>query len=485
MPMLSVQDALGDRLVALEKLPFTMGRRATNELRLGSPEVSGEHAEIVLDGVTYRLRDKQSRFGTFVNGEAVTDRELRSGDRIRLGLRGGANLVFRAVEGARLRIQLGSGESLQHDLVSRQTSIGRSLASDVVIPDASISRRHAVILRTEEGYFIEDASSRNGVAVNGERILSAFPLKAGDQILVGSCRVIFELRDDVNVPKAPDTGTATLTPGSLRRLRIGETAAGLVPPAQPQRGAVPPAADISRQLVAARSIQKLLLPQTSPRVPGYRIFGDSQPCYAVGGDFYDFFALPNGRVGFVLGDVSGKGLGAALLAHFTQATIRTALRYESRLDRVLPGLNEDICERSLENQFVTLCVCVLDPASGGLEYVNAGHCPPLIVRQGGETRFLDDSSPILGVSAAFTYDVQRIHLEPESAVVLYSDGFTECAQCEEPDFGAQRFAHFFARRATLCPEVIARELEDYLAQFGNGACQTDDMTLVLVQREPA
>ena len=94
MPMLSVQDALGDRLVALEKLPFTMGRRATNELRLGSPEVSGEHAEIVLDGVTYRLRDKHSRFGTFVNGEAVTDRELRSGDRIRLGLRGGANLVF-------------------------------------------------------------------------------------------------------------------------------------------------------------------------------------------------------------------------------------------------------------------------------------------------------------------------------------------------------------------------------------------------------
>ena len=114
-----------------------------------------------------------------------------------------------------------------------------------------------------------------------------------------------------------------------------------------------------------------------------------------------------------------------------------------------------------------------------------GHCPPLIVRRGGETRFLDDSSPILGVSPAFTYDVHRVHLEAESAVVLYSDGFTECANCEEPDFGTQRFAHFFARRATLCPEVIARELEDYLAQFGVGACQTDDMTLVLVQREPA
>jgi pSer/pThr/pTyr-binding forkhead associated (FHA) protein len=482
MPMLSVQDALGERLVALEKLPFTMGRRANNELRLGSPEVSGEHAEIVQDGGSYRLRDKQSRFGTFVNGEAVTDRELRSGDRIRLGLRGGANLVFRAVEGARLRIQLGSGEALQHDLVGRQTSVGRSLASDVVIPDASISRQHAVIFRTEEGYFIEDASSRNGVAVNGERILSTFPLRAGDQLLFGTCRATFDLREDVNAPATTDTGTATLTPTSWRRL-IGATALGasLAPPADTRRNALP--TDISRQLDAARSIQKLLLPHASPPVAGYRIFGDSQPCYAVGGDFYDFFALEGGRVGFVLGDVSGKGLGAALLAHFTQASIRTALRYESRLDRVLPRLNEDICERSLENQFVTLCVCVLDTASGNLEYVNAGHCPPLIVRTGGETCFLEDSSPILGVSTTFTYDVQRVRLEPESAVVLYSDGFTECSTCESLEFGAQRFAHFFAKRATLCPEVIARELEDYLAQFGVGACQTDDMTLVLVQRE--
>ena len=483
MPMLSVQDTLGERLVPLQRLPFTIGRRATNALRLGSPEVSGEHAEIVLDGASYRLRDKHSRFGTFVNGEAVTERELRSGDRIRLGLRGGANLVFRAVDGARLRVHLGSGESLQHDLVGHQTTIGRSLASDVVIPDASISRHHAVILRTDDGYVIEDASSRNGVTVNGERILSAFPLSAGDQILFGTCRATFDLREDANLPGGSDTGTATLTPGSLRRLRFGETAASFGLPVEPSRSAVP--ADISRQLDAARSIQKLLLPQTSPPLAGYRFFGDSQPCYAVGGDFYDFFALPNGRIGFVLGDVSGKGLGAALLAHFTQATIRTALRYESRLDRVLPGLNEDICERSLLNQFVTLCVCVLDPATGDLEYVNAGHCPPLIVQPGGRTRFLKDSSPILGVSPSFTYNVQGVHLEPASAVVLYSDGFTECSNCESLEFGAERFARFFAERATSCPEVIARELEDYLAQFGVGACQTDDMTLVLVQREAA
>jgi sigma-B regulation protein RsbU (phosphoserine phosphatase) len=251
------------------------------------------------------------------------------------------------------------------------------------------------------------------------------------------------------------------------------------PSVKSTRNGVP--ADIYRQLDVARSIQKLLLPQNSPLLAGYRIFGDSQPCYAVGGDFYDFFALPGGRIGFVLGDVSGKGVGAALLAHFTQATIRTALKY-SRLDRVMPGINGDICERSLENQFVTLCVCVLDPASGDLEYVNAGHCPPLLVGPEGATCFLNDSSPVLGVSEKFTYEVQRVHLEPQSALVLYSDGYTECSTCESLEFGAERLAHFFARRATSAPEQIARELEDYLAQFGAGACQTDDMTLVLVQR---
>jgi sigma-B regulation protein RsbU (phosphoserine phosphatase) len=80
------------------------------------------------------------------------------------------------------------------------------------------------------------------------------------------------------------------------------------------------------------------------------------------------------------------------------------------------------------------------------------------------------------------YEVQRVHIEPQSAIVLYSDGYTECSTCESLEFGAERFARFFAERATSAPERIARELEDYLAQFGAGACQTDDMTLVLVQR---
>jgi stage II sporulation SpoE-like protein/FHA domain-containing protein len=397
----------------------------------------------------------------------------------------------RVAKNPRLRVQLKTGELLQHDLVARRTTIGRSLASDVVIPDSSISRQHAVIVRQGRIYVIEDASSRNGVIVNGTRIGGAVPLSARDEIVLGACRITFDWLDDLDRDDE-DTGSTTQTGAFTLPARFtpsprdgfGGTApskAASEPSGHAGRGTVPP--EIVRQLNVARSIQKLLLPNTSPPIAGYRIFGDSQPCYAVGGDFFDFFPLPNARVGIVLGDVSGKGLGAALLAHFTQATIRTALKYESRLERVLPGVNEDICERSLENQFVTLCVCVLDPASGDLHYVNAGHCPPLLVSRGGETQFLDDSSPVLGVSKHFTFDVQHVNLDYGSAIVLYSDGFTECSNSHSTEFGGDRLAQFFAPRAASPPEQIVRELEVHLERFGIGNCQADDMTLVLLQRD--
>jgi len=479
-PLLAVSDVLGERVVVLDRLPCTIGRRATNTLRLGGPEVSGEHAEIVLEDGTYLLRDKRSRFGTFVNGDAVTACGLEPGDRIRLGCGGGADIVFQTTAVARLQIHLSSGETLHAPLIGRRITIGRSLASDVVIPDASVSRHHAVIVRENGKYIIEDSSSLHGVVVNGKRIQGAVPLSVGSVLQFGTCRAILFLDDAVR----PGTRPSPTAPGD-DELSTGIRVGNVLPSLTETVGFARPAAlptEIYRQLDAARSIQKLLLPQTSPPVVGYRIFGDSQPCYAVGGDFYDFLELDNGRVGLVLGDVSGKGLGAALLAHFTQAIFRTALRYESRLDRVLPRVNEDICDRSLVHQFVTLCVCVLDPASGDLQYVNAGHCPPLIVRQGGATQFLTASSPVLGVSRAFGYDVHCCHLEPDSALVLYSDGFTECTNRDADEFGADRFARFFASRATAPPERILRELEAHLAQFGMANHQIDDMTLLLVQR---
>src|SRR5215471_11561732 len=107
-PRLEVQDVLGERVVPIDKTPFTIGRRETNGLRLGGSEVSREHAEILLEDGRYIIRDRQSRYGTYVNGEAVTERELHSGDKVRLGRGGGADLVFLAADDNRLLISRSS-----------------------------------------------------------------------------------------------------------------------------------------------------------------------------------------------------------------------------------------------------------------------------------------------------------------------------------------------------------------------------------------
>src|SRR5207249_1858267 len=107
-PRLEVQDVLGERVVAIDKLPFTIGRRETNGLRLGGSEVSREHAEISLEAGRYVIRDRQSRYGTFVNGEPVTECELKSGDRVRLGRGGGADLVFLTADDSRLLVSRSS-----------------------------------------------------------------------------------------------------------------------------------------------------------------------------------------------------------------------------------------------------------------------------------------------------------------------------------------------------------------------------------------
>jgi sigma-B regulation protein RsbU (phosphoserine phosphatase) len=359
----------------------------------------------------------------------------------------------------------------------------------VVLPDGSVSRHHAVIRRHGETFFIEDVSAR-GVTVNGVRTAGATPFAYGDAIRFGGCVATVLAEPELLSGAAEDTGSHRI--GSLP---IESIAAGLEDPvglslghetlrrSRPNAFARLETADLQRQLTTARAIQKTLLPSGHAVFPGYRFFGESQPCYAVGGDFFDFIDLEGGRTGLVLGDVSGKGLGAALLAHFTQAAIRTAMRYERDVARVVAGVNRELYERSLPNQFVTACVGVFDPTSGRLQDVNAGHCPPLYVKRGSEPRFLTDGSMTLGILSDSPYRTNAIELEPGSAIVLYTDGFTECTNGDDIEFGPERLATFFGPRAASLPESILEDLEVHLEQFGVRGMQTDDMTILLLQRE--
>lgn len=232
---------------------------------------------------------------------------------------------------------------------------------------------------------------------------------------------------------------------------------------------------MSREAHEARVIQQALLPKSSPYVPGFAISGLSIPAGAVGGDWYDFIPLSDGKWGLVLADVSGKGTAAALLMSATRGMLRSLAEAGCGPGEVLVRLNDLMVQDFPSGKFVTMVYAVLDPASRKLIFANAGHLRPLLVTNNG-ARFLDtDRGMPLGLAAGGFSEVE-IDLSPDSRVVFYSDGITEAAEASEEEYGPARLEnHVVGTNAS--PESI---LED-VRSFVNGAGLQDDATVIFIK----
>jgi sigma-B regulation protein RsbU (phosphoserine phosphatase) len=232
---------------------------------------------------------------------------------------------------------------------------------------------------------------------------------------------------------------------------------------------------MSREAHEARVIQQALLPKSSPYVPGFAISGLSIPAGAVGGDWYDFIPLSDGKWGLVLADVSGKGTAAALLMSATRGMLRSLAEAGCGPGEVLVRLNDLMVQDFPSGKFVTMVYAVLDPASRKLIFANAGHLRPLLVTNNG-ARFLDtDRGMPLGLAAGGFSEVE-IDLSPDSRLVFYSDGITEAAEASEEEYGPARLEnHVVGTNAS--PESI---LED-VRSFVNGAGLQDDATVIFIK----
>jgi len=232
---------------------------------------------------------------------------------------------------------------------------------------------------------------------------------------------------------------------------------------------------MSREAHEARVIQQALLPKSSPYVPGFAISGLSIPAGAVGGDWYDFIPLSDGKWGLVLADVSGKGTAAALLMSATRGMLRSLAEAGCGPGEVLARLNDLMVQDFPSGKFVTMVYAVLDPASRKLTFANAGHLRPLLVTNNG-ARFLDtDRGMPLGLAAGGFSEVE-IDLSPGSRLVFYSDGITEAAEASEEEYGPARLErHVVSSNAS--PESI---LED-VRSFVNGAGLQDDATVIFIK----
>ena len=233
---------------------------------------------------------------------------------------------------------------------------------------------------------------------------------------------------------------------------------------------------LSKEAQEARAIQQALLPKSSPFIPGFAVSGVSVPAGAIGGDWFDFIDLGQGRWGLVLADVSGKGTAAALLMSATRAVLRSLAENSCTPAEVLTKLNRLLVEDFPSGRFDTMVYAVLDSQNNTFTYANAGHLPPLLVDASG-ARFLEtDMGLPLGIRHG-TYSEKTVALDGKFLVALYSDGITEAANPHEEEYGARRLVEFVQRGET-CPE----HLIDDVRAFANGAGLRDDATVIMLRR---
>jgi sigma-B regulation protein RsbU (phosphoserine phosphatase) len=238
-----------------------------------------------------------------------------------------------------------------------------------------------------------------------------------------------------------------------------------------------------RELALASEIQQRFQPTAPPQVDGYELQGISFPCYEIGGDYYDFIEREDGRLVIALGDVSGKGTAAALLMSSLHAAVHAQAGSHDSLVATISAVNKYLAENIPANRFVTLFYAELDPDSGALSFLNAGHNPPLIVHAAGTVEQLASGGLPLGIKPDADYREGRTQLQPGDVLVIYSDGVTEAVSPSGEEFGATRLYEVVSRNIESSAAGIRDRIESSLTKFAQGTSAADDITLVIVKRQ--
>lgn len=239
-------------------------------------------------------------------------------------------------------------------------------------------------------------------------------------------------------------------------------------------------ARIDQELRVAQLIQQQFLPQEAPAPEGWSVVPHYRPAREVGGDFYDFIPLSDGRIGFVVGDVTDKGVPAAMVMATTHSILRTDAPRLVDPGAVLSRANELLCAEMPPNMFVTCLYAVLEPSTGRLRFANAGHNLPCIRTSDGVVEPRATGMP-LGLMPGITYEEQEVTVEPGSSVLLYSDGIVEAHDPDRELYGFPRIRALVGR-SSIGDDVVRAVLDDLEDFTGPDWDQEDDITLVSISR---
>jgi serine phosphatase RsbU (regulator of sigma subunit) len=544
LPHITVRDAFGNqREIELTRTPFTMGRQGDNDLVLLDTRISRRHARIIKDSEGYLLEDAGSRHGTFVNGERVAaSRRLKPGDQISLGVIDSYALAFgldepvlpgllekfgKATEQssapqlhhlglllqmAQMMMRAPALEEVLTALVDSAVQLTNSERGLLFLKeDGELQLRLArgkggIYLSPETGDFsrtvvkrvaasgleevlLEDESSgrtatETGIIRTGTRGIVAVPLQkfhmadaSGETFIGKAPELLGLLYLDTRSQAAAVTG---LDRQVLQTLAVeGSTVienARLFRVARNQER-------IQHEMFLARNIQQGLLPRELPQGDYFQVFSVTTPTEAVGGDYYDVVDLADGRFGFALADVSGKGLPAALMAASLQGAFGAVAAGAPPLGDIFRRVNDYLCDRTPQEMFATVLYGVLD-RQGVFEFVNAGHIPPLIIRAQGGVDRVDSSNFPVGLFPHVEFTVDRAQVHPGDLIVTTSDGVTEARDALGGLFGDARLLSLLQTCPSQTPDEVARRILASIREYVGAAPQSDDITVTIVRFGP-
>ncbi len=242
---------------------------------------------------------------------------------------------------------------------------------------------------------------------------------------------------------------------------------------------------MEREIELAASIQKTILPETLPDVPGLLVAGGNRPTKQVGGDYYDVYPLADGRTALCVADVSGKGVPAALLVSTVHACLHLLVpNHASDLPALVARVNRHLVGFSSTRKFATLFIAVYDPAAGTLTYVNAGHNPGLWISPEGVTLLPSGGVPV-GMMPGVTHTQATIQMASGDTLLLYSDGITEALNGADEEFGMERLTALAVEGRAQPPAELSRRIFGAVSDFTTGVAQYDDQTVLIARVVPA
>jgi len=243
---------------------------------------------------------------------------------------------------------------------------------------------------------------------------------------------------------------------------------------------------IKGDLAVAGEIQQAILPRIFPPFPDVEdkidIYASMSPAKDVGGDFYDFFRIDDDRVGFVIADVSGKGVPAALFMAVSRTLFRAMGSLGEPTGDCVTKVNNMLCKESLDSMFVTVFYGIYNTQTGEIDYTNAGHNPPFLISDGTAKPLEMTDNLAVGIIEDFKYKNKKLCLNEGEALVLYTDGVTEAFNAEKEGFGEERVAAVTAAMAGRDSKDIVDAIKDSIQKFVENEPQSDDITLLVVKR---